>query len=645
MSIPASILKYILAFIFTFLLLTESKNLQAQLCNGSLGDPVVNITFGTGNVTPNSVVGFNTNYQYLSSSCPNDGQYTIASISPSCYGGAWWTLSNDHTPNDVNGNMMIVNASYNPGDFFVDTVSGLCNGVTYEFAAWLLNLVKDPTAIHPNITFSIETTTGTIIQQYQTGDVPTTSGPIWNQYGFFFAAPANSGKVVLRMRNNAPGGIGNDLVIDDITFRPCGPKVAATSSNGSNTIYTCADDTSHYTFSGIASTGFNNIHYQWQLSTDNGRSWMDISGATANSYTLPNTTTGYFLYRLTVAEGTSIYINDCRIASDTIIYYKEPLPSAGLLHQYGSCLGDSLSINANTFNTYQWTGPSFFNNPNPAFTIKNLSYKDSGWYHATIVSKNGCVSKDSFYLKVNKIPIARTSADTGICEGESVVLTGIGGEIFLWSPATYLNNLATDSIINITPTDAIVYTLHVSNGGCSDSQKVHINVWKKPTVLVNKVNSIHEGESCILTGIITGTDLFYYWNPNTNIINNSTLTPTVFPDTSTTYYLVATSSHNCGVAIDSVFIKVYKQLHIPNAFSPNGDGVHDYWKIGNILSYPNAEIMIFNRGGTLIYKAVGNFIQWDGKVNGQILPIGTYYYIINPHESQPIYSGWLQIVQ
>ena len=118
----------------------------------------MNITFGTGYVNPNSIPGFKTNYTYLNTVCPNDGQYTIASSSPSCFGNNWWALTEDHTPNDINGNMMIVNASYNPGDFCVDTVDGLCNAVTYEFAAWLLNLMIKPNSILPNITFSIETT-------------------------------------------------------------------------------------------------------------------------------------------------------------------------------------------------------------------------------------------------------------------------------------------------------------------------------------------------------------------------------------------------------------------------------------------------------------------------------------------------------
>ena len=121
--------------------------------------------------------------------------------------------------------------------------------------------------------------------------------------------------------------------------------------------------------------------------------------------------------------------------------------------------------------------------------------------------------------------------------------------------------------------------------------------------------------------------------------------PTVYPDTSSTFYLIATSAHNCGVATDSVFIKVYKTLHIPNAFSPNGDGINDYWMIGNIGSYPQAEVKIFNRDGALIFNASRNFIKWDGIINGNPAPTGTYYYMINLHENQPTYSGWVELIR
>ena len=71
--------------------------------------------------------------------------------------------------------MMVVNASYTPGDFFVKTVDGLCPNTTYEFAAWILNVCSHLHAgkcIKPNITFNIETTSGTVLQTYKTGDIP-----------------------------------------------------------------------------------------------------------------------------------------------------------------------------------------------------------------------------------------------------------------------------------------------------------------------------------------------------------------------------------------------------------------------------------------------------------------------------------------
>ena len=144
---------------------------SAQLCRGSLGDPVVNITFGSG-ANPGPSIGNSTSYTYFAKDCPSDGYYTIAGSSGNCFGGTWHTVAEDHTPGDNNGYMMVVNASYNPGDFFVKTVDGLCPNTTYEFAAWLYNLLLSSACkgqgINPNITFNIETTSGTVLQTYFT---------------------------------------------------------------------------------------------------------------------------------------------------------------------------------------------------------------------------------------------------------------------------------------------------------------------------------------------------------------------------------------------------------------------------------------------------------------------------------------------
>ena len=70
---------------------------------------------------------------------------------------------------------MLVNASFTPGDFYVDTVKGLCPSTTYEFAAWVMNVLRTSACqgngIDPNLTFKIETTTGTVLASYNTGNL------------------------------------------------------------------------------------------------------------------------------------------------------------------------------------------------------------------------------------------------------------------------------------------------------------------------------------------------------------------------------------------------------------------------------------------------------------------------------------------
>ncbi len=238
---------------------------NAQLCTGSLGDPVVNITFGTGFSNGSSFVP-PAAYTYTSSTCPNDGFYTITGTSVGCFSGNWHTVTNDHTGN---GNFMLVNASYQPGDFFSTTVNDLCPNTTYEFAAWIMNVLKSG-GIMPDLTFRIEKPDGTILGQYATGSIAGENSPRWLQYGFFFTTPPDNPAIRLRITNNAPGGIGNDLALDDITFRPCGPAVTASISGTTGNISTCVYDQVPVALDADPSGFYLAPDIQWQLSTDSG---------------------------------------------------------------------------------------------------------------------------------------------------------------------------------------------------------------------------------------------------------------------------------------------------------------------------------------------------------------------------------------
>jgi len=86
-------------------------------------------------------------------------------------------------------------------------------------------------------------------------------------------------------------------------------------------------------------------------------------------------------------------------------------------------------------------------------------------------------------------------------------------------------------------------------------------------------------------------------------------------------------------------------LIIPNAFTPNGDGINDTWNIKYLENYPNCLVDIYNRYGERLYSSVGYPIPWDGKYKGAILPTGTYYYVINTKSNLKTFSGYVTIIR
>src|SRR5271154_4654098 len=106
--------------IVSFALLLCFPVLHAQLCNNNLGDPIVNIDFGTAD---NPVKPSFTSYAYVGG-CPSKGQYTISGFLFGC-GGDWVQMTGDHTPPpDLNGNYMLVDAESTPGTVLQDTATG-----------------------------------------------------------------------------------------------------------------------------------------------------------------------------------------------------------------------------------------------------------------------------------------------------------------------------------------------------------------------------------------------------------------------------------------------------------------------------------------------------------------------------------------
>lgn len=216
------------------LLLPPFFSLRAQNINCTFKEPQILINFGSGYV-PDLNTEDPSYYRRVPRYCPTDGHYAYTPYTSDCFRGDWQTLTEDHTPGDVDGNMMLVNASPESGAFLRTTIIGLKSNTLYELSLWMMNVCrptdKCPFPLLPNITITLQTATGKTVAYLSTGELFRLQSPEWKQYNTIFTAPATESTLILTLADGSPGGCGNDFVLDDIAFRECiitkPPPVAA----------------------------------------------------------------------------------------------------------------------------------------------------------------------------------------------------------------------------------------------------------------------------------------------------------------------------------------------------------------------------------------------------------------------------------
>jgi gliding motility-associated-like protein len=99
------------------------------------------------------------------------------------------------------------------------------------------------------------------------------------------------------------------------------------------------------------------------------------------------------------------------------------------------------------------------------------------------------------------------------------------------------------------------------------------------------------------------------------------------------------------VITDEVTVTVIPAIDVPNAFTPNRDGVNEVWEIRNIQNFPEATVEVYNRWGQRLFRSEGYAEPWDGRFNGQDLPVATYYYIIHLNRLEAPISGSVTIIR
>lgn len=327
--------------------------------------------------------------------------------------------------------------------------------------------------------------------------------------------------------------------------------------------------------------------------------------------------------------------------------------------------------------TYSWN--VITNDPNiPQITdtdliIDNLrSYDSNGkqiGYELNVIDSKACAYRDTFYVPYRTRLHAAILTNPFVCAGRPISLVADGADIDMsqnqWFGISAKGTPIDLSAYNGQPlAQALIDTLTTFNllvtdnsGDCQDLATAMVTVYPLVKVVMNW-DANFEGDTLVVlanspyevsasaAALITDNIVFSWKDPSLfNPVNNSITNITVPQNYSfykqnnkwgyTQIYAIVEDTLNHCMDSVAVPVKVLKLINIPNAFSPNGDGIHDYWEIWDIsgipidVLFPTIEVDVFNRWGSLVYHSKGYEKPWNGKaIGGGDLPVGTYYYVI-----------------
>ena len=573
-------------------------------CSGTFGDNIFsegNFGRGPANIV-SGPVSIAPGYTYTNLTPPSDGFYTITNDM-----GKWdktygsWIKIGDHSA-DPQGYMMVVNASYSPGKFYEQVIDSLCTNTIYEFSADIINVVRSEVPGHtlPDLDFMINDSVW-----YSTGNIPQDEK--WHKHGFVFSLKPGQTNIKLTLVNKAPGGTGNDLALDNITFRPCGPEP---DPNLAEHWYFCEDQTLPVSISTQIDT--NQFAVQWQMTRTPGLNWENAGDLNMTSIDQDTGKPGTYYYRYKVSTSVENLDNPyCLSYSETIT--AEVLP---LRYELWDTICEGL--------TQEFDGRIL---------------TSSGDYIASFISSHGCDSIVTLHLEVvDKEPvdfelIAMNPSCHDSADGRLKLANVTGG----YPPYEYMveGNINRTGKFDSLPAGVKIVEIK-DHFGCQFS--TDIELINPPLFQLYSIpdTQLILGQSLTIT--IGANEPVVSVVADAGILQDCTdcSTYTFIPVESGNVLIKALNSNGC-VSTEEFFIEVNSEdlpIAFPNAFTPNNDGMNDGFRIiappyliRRILS-----VRILDRWGNIIHafgenQDASGSLLWDGKDGTQEVEPGTYAYV------------------
>jgi gliding motility-associated-like protein len=321
------------------------------------------------------------------------------------------------------------------------------------------------------------------------------------------------------------------------------------------------------------------------------------------------------------------------------------------------CEGESLEIDASgsgmgiTYNVYDAVTGGNLVGTTP-LTVSPTVDTD---YFVEAVNSNSCGNVgglQTISITVNSLPSVDAGNDETICPGDNVTLTATGTGSVIWSTSE------TTASITVAPSSDETYTVTLTDANnCSNSDDVTVSVVNIGSSLVavddnySVTTEVSTNFDVTSNDTYSGTSISIIDNPTSGIASENIdgtidyISNAGFVGTDVLTYAICDvfCVNICDTATVTITVNRENDFGVPGGFSPNGDNINDIFVINGLDAYPNNNLTIFNRWGSMVFEANPYNNDWDGSPNvggvltGDKVTTGTYFYILDlGNDTEPL---------
>jgi gliding motility-associated-like protein len=510
----------------------------------------------------------------------------------------------DHT--GANGNMLLVNGSKTSGKMvWSETIPAEIN-TNYSFSAWFQNIsALSPARLQLYIN-------GVWIENFNN---PVSETCSWQRFTTDWNSGASATAVLSIMNTNLDDD-GNDFALDDLSFTSLVMESEAVTVDVQKPVVLTSPDT-------IVCPG---AQVSLRASGAASYSWSPVEGLSdsliADPIALPTGNTSY------VVNGTTML--GCKAKATVNVSLFRPI-AVNMMADTSICRDSPAHLRAGGGIGYSWSPAQFLDDPtrpDPVATPNRTTR-----FVLQMTDGNSCTESDSVLVSILPVPNFQAPPDQQICQGFSVLLNSNNPDhlVYEWTPADFLDNAASAAPA-ASPDHTMNYSVKISDAVCSNynsSFQVLVEVKPSPVVVAQKTNDV----DCIhlFTRLNAMGAVSYSWFPAEGLNDAQVSDPVATIDTTTLYTVQGTSENGC-YAFDSVRVNVKASgknlFSVPNAFTPNNDGINDCFGIRKWGDVMIQEFIIYNRWGQKVFESRNPSDCWNGTFHGERQDTGGYVYEI-----------------